>query len=195
MTEPPPIALDTDRLSLRLASPREAEAVVDYFARNREHFARWDPRKPPGFYAPAFWRQRLEIEAQAALADRAYRLFVFMRSGATDRIVGQAHFANIVRGAFHCCHLGFSIDRELEGQGLMHEALTRAIAFAFDDVRLHRIEANHRPENVRSARLLRRLGFVPQGYARDYLRIDGEWRDHVLTALVNERWTEIDAGG
>jgi len=194
LSEPPPIALDTDRLALRLASPAEAEAVIDYFARNREHFARWDPRKPPGFYDAAWWRQRLEVEAQAALADRGYRLFVFTKDDPA-RVVGQAHFANIVRGAFHCCHLGFSIDRELEGRGLMYEALTRAIAFAFDDLRLHRIEANHRPENVRSARVLRRLGFVPQGYARDYLRIDGEWRDHVLTALVNARWSEGADGG
>ena len=57
----------------------------------------------------------------------------------------------------------------------------------FDTVGLHRIQANHLPENVRSARLLRRVGFVPEGYARDYLFIDGAWRDHVLTACTNPR--------
>ncbi len=189
MIEPPPIHLTTDRLVLRMASPREADVVADYFARNRAHFAPWDPRRPEGFYTARWWRERLQGDAQAALSDRGYRLFVLTHDEPA-RVVGQTSFANVVRGAFHSCHLGFSIDRALEGRGFMREALTRAIAFAFDDLQLHRIEANHRPENVRSAALLRRLGFVPQGYARDYLRIDGAWRDHVLTALVNHAWSD-----
>jgi ribosomal-protein-alanine N-acetyltransferase len=69
--------------------------------------------------------------------------------------------------------------------GLMAEALRATNAFVFRELRLHRIMANYRPENERSARLLARLGFAREGLARDYLFIDGEWRDHVLTALVN----------
>jgi ribosomal-protein-alanine N-acetyltransferase len=69
----------------------------------------------------------------------------------------------------------------------MQEALTGAIAYVFDELRLHRIMANYMPINERSGRLLRRLGFVVEGYARDYLFIAGGWRDHVLTALVNPK--------
>jgi ribosomal-protein-alanine N-acetyltransferase len=93
-----------------------------------------------------------------------------------------------VRGAFHCAHLGFGLDGTLEGRGYMREALEAIIAHAFGSMRLHRIEANHQPQNLRSAALLRRLGFVPTGYARDYLLIAGEWRDHVQTALINPSW-------
>ncbi|MEM9194984.1 MAG: GNAT family N-acetyltransferase, partial [Myxococcota bacterium] len=78
------------------------------------------------------------------------------------------------------------------GQGLMYEALARAIGFAFEELRLHRVMANHRPENRRSARLLERLGFHNEGFARDYLLIDGKWRDHILTALTNPAWTAPD---
>jgi len=67
----------------------------------------------------------------------------------------------------------------------MAEALRAANGFAFRALRLHRIMANYRPENERSGRLLERLGFVREGLARDYLFIDGAWRDHVLTALVH----------
>jgi [ribosomal protein S5]-alanine N-acetyltransferase len=182
------IELSTERLRLR-ALPREhAGAVADYHARNRAHLQRWEPTHPAEHYTAAFWRGRLEEDAQAAAEDRAYRLFLSLAS-APARVVGQIHFVNVVRGAFSCAHLGYSLDRELEGQGLMHEALERALRWAFEELALHRVEANHRPENVRSAGLLRRLAFVPQGYARDYLLIDGAWRDHVLTALVNERWS------
>jgi [ribosomal protein S5]-alanine N-acetyltransferase len=74
----------------------------------------------------------------------------------------------------------------------MFEALTAAIAFAFDVLRLHRIMANYIPGNERSGKLLRRLGFNMEGYARDYLLIDGEWRDHILTALTNAKLTPED---
>jgi len=68
----------------------------------------------------------------------------------------------------------------------MREALTSAITYIFDEIRLHRIMANFRPENVRSERLLKRLGFEREGLARSYLRINGVWADHVLTSLINQ---------
>ncbi len=68
---------------------------------------------------------------------------------------------------------------------MMSEALSRAIPFVFDAFRLHRIQANYVPTNERSGRVLRELGFVVEGYARDYLFVGGRWRDHVLTALIN----------
>ena len=72
----------------------------------------------------------------------------------------------------------------------MREALLATNNFMFDVMRMHRIMANHRPENERSARLLQRLGFTREGLARDYLYIDGAWRDHVLTSLVNPRYDD-----
>jgi ribosomal-protein-alanine N-acetyltransferase len=188
LIDPPPIELVTERVVMRVAHSDEAQAVVDFQTKNRAHFARWDPRRGPEFFSTVFWRERLHADARAALEDRAYRFFLFSRE-APDRVIGHVHFANVVRGAFHSCHLGFGLDRDLEGKGVMREALERAIDWAFEEALLHRIEANHRPDNVRSAGLLRRLGFVPQGYARDYLRIDGAWHDHVLTALLNSDWT------
>jgi [ribosomal protein S5]-alanine N-acetyltransferase len=67
----------------------------------------------------------------------------------------------------------------------MFEALTVVIAYAFNDMGLHRIMANYIPTNERSGRLLRRLGFVVEGYARDYLFLAGNWQDHILTSLIN----------
>ena len=72
----------------------------------------------------------------------------------------------------------------------MYEALTAAIDYVFTDLKLHRIMANYIPVNERSARLLRRLGFTVEGYARDYLFIAGEWRDHILTSLTNDKMSE-----
>ena len=81
--------------------------------------------------------------------------------------------------------LGYAIDQAHEGRGLMREALEATIEHAFTVLRLHRIQANYVPENERSGRLLERLGFRREGLAKDYLFIDGRWRDHVLTARLN----------
>jgi ribosomal-protein-alanine N-acetyltransferase len=71
----------------------------------------------------------------------------------------------------------------------MSEALTALIAYAFNDLRLHRIMANYMPSNERSARVLQRLGFQVEGYARDYLFLAGRWQDHIMTSLTNPSWS------
>jgi ribosomal-protein-alanine N-acetyltransferase len=118
---------------------------------------------------------------------RSLKLVMFDINEPDGPVIGECNFTNFIRGPFQACFLGYKIDYRLEGRGLMREALTAAIAFTFDVLRLHRIMANYLPVNERSGRLLRRLGFVVEGYARDYLLIDGEWRDHVLTSLTNTK--------
>ncbi len=186
---PSPVRLVTDRLELVAPLDLDGAAEVAAFqARNRAHFGPWDPVRPEAFFEAGYWRRQLEDDARAQAADQRVRFFARERDGGA--IIAHVHFANIVRGAFQSCHLGFGVDEARAGQGVMREALEVALGWAFEELRLHRVEANHRPENLRSAALLRRLGFVPEGYARDYLRIDGAWRDHVLTALTNPAWRE-----
>ncbi len=89
----------------------------------------------------------------------------------------MANFSNVVRGSFHACYLGYSIGEKWQGQGLMFEALTSAIRYMQRTQHIHRIMANYMPHNQRSGALLARLGFEKEGYAKDYLLIDGQWRD------------------
>jgi ribosomal-protein-alanine N-acetyltransferase len=91
--------------------------------------------------------------------------------------------------------LGYSIDAAHEGRGLMREALEAVLADAFGRLGLHRVQANVRPENARSLALLARLGFEREGLAREYLFIDGAWRDHVMTARRAPGWPAERAPG
>jgi ribosomal-protein-alanine N-acetyltransferase len=106
------------------------------------------------------------------------------RRGAPE-VIGAANLTQIVRGAFQSTNLGYCLDAQAVGQGVMTEALRAVVAHAFGPMRLHRIAAGHAPENERSAAVLRRLGFVIEGYSRDYLFVGGRWRDHVLTSITN----------
>jgi ribosomal-protein-alanine N-acetyltransferase len=166
----------------------EAACMVEYFLRNREHLAPWEPTRTREFYAEEFWRTQLEESRREHADDRSMRLVMFPRGDRDLTVIGVVNFTGIIRGAFHACLLGYSLDHEWQGKGLMKEALEASIRYAFDELRIHRIMANYQPQNLRSARLLRRLGFATEGYAQSYLFIDGAWRDHVLTALTNPRW-------
>ncbi|MHB2017332.1 MAG: GNAT family N-acetyltransferase [Candidatus Xenobia bacterium] len=178
--------LHTERLVLRLAAMRDVPAILRYLQNNRERFAATEPRHAEAYYTA--WHQIRQVRRNAAdlRQDRALRLLVLSRD--EGELVGTIAFSNIMRGAFQACYLGFALGGAYEGRGFMSEALQQAIGYAFDHLRLHRIMASHLPDNLRSARLLARLGFVVEGQAENYLFIDGAWRTHVLTALTNPRW-------
>lgn len=177
----------TRRLALRLARPGMEQAHVRFLEENHaEHLARWSPPTAPGFFTAVFWAERLAAALEEYRAGQSLRL-VLQAAGTPPggEIIGTANYTNIMRGPFQACHLGYQLAAAHQGRGLMTEALRAANAYVFEEVRLHRIMANYRPENARSARVLERLGFRHEGLARDYLFIDGAWRDHNLTALVN----------
>jgi ribosomal-protein-alanine N-acetyltransferase len=173
--------LETDRLLLRTARPDEADAVLDFFVRNEPHLGPCEPARPPGFFTIEGWRERLAQYRDHWLAGTTFRLHLFEKRLPT-RVVGSIGLSNVVRGVFQNAQMGFGLDAECVGRGLMLEAVHATLDFGFGRLDLHRIEANHQPQNLRSAALLRRAGFEVQGYARDYLFLDGAWRDHVLTA-------------
>jgi ribosomal-protein-alanine N-acetyltransferase len=179
--------LSTERLTLRLARPGMQGAIARFLADNFEgHLDRWSPPATTAFFTEAFWRDRLGAAVEEYAAGRAVRFVLQPKEGPLDaEVLGTCNYTNIVRGPFLACHLGYQIARSHEGRGLMAEALRAANTFIFERLRLHRIMANYRPENLRSRQLLERLGFVREGLARDYLFIDGAWRDHVLTSLTN----------
>ena len=179
--------IETERLVLELARKGMEERILDYYRRNKAHLGPWEPQRGAEFVTLAWWRRQTAANEREFQDGRGARLLIMHNQDSTGAVIGVANLSNIVRGAFHAAHVGYSIDAEYEGQGFMREALEGLIAYAFDELGLHRIMANYQPQNLRSEGLLQRLGFEREGYAKSYLRIDGEWCDHVLTALVNPR--------
>jgi [ribosomal protein S5]-alanine N-acetyltransferase len=114
------------------------------------------------------------------LAREDHEGFVICRQG-DQRIVGAININNIVRGSFQSASLGYYVGIEFQGEGYMAEGLGLLVNYAFTTLGLHRLEANIQPENVRSQKLVERCGFVKEGYSKDFLFINGAWRDH-------ERW-------
>lgn len=181
---------DIREYSLRVGSTTLAPAVSKYLLRNREHFRQSMPVMSDCFFTIDECEKRLASAIDEHQAGQSLKLLLLMEKAGEMQVIGDLSFTNITRGVFHSCYLGYKIDHEFQGKGLMYDSLHVAIKHVFDDMGLHRVMANYRPTNERSGRLLRRLNFTIEGYARDYLLLDGQWQDHILTALVNTRWTQ-----
>ena len=116
-------------------------------------------------------------------ADKHVRLGVFCHT--SQRMLASIDFSDIIRGPVQSCFVGYSIDAQRQGQGLMQEFIPPCIAYMFNQFNIHRIMATYTNKNHRSAALLDRLGFEKEGYAKSYLHMNGVWEDHVLSAMVN----------
>ncbi len=115
-------------------------------------------------------------------ADLSYPFFVFRRTDGA--LVGGVTLASVRRGVAQAGSIGYWLGERFARQGLMTDALTALIPYLFDEIKLHRVEAACIPTNERSMRLLERCGFVREGFARRYLRINGVWQDHYLYARL-----------
>ncbi|MFZ6770717.1 ribosomal protein S5-alanine N-acetyltransferase [Undibacterium sp. Di26W] len=174
-------AIATERLQLRVLLPQQAALLQQYLLNNREHLAPWEPARDAAYFSLEKCEERLLSNARLMEAGLAMHFAVCL----DQEMIGICNFSNIVRGSFQACHLGYAIAEKQQGQGYMFEAVQAGLQHMFGAHNLHRVMANYVPENQRSATLLTRLGFEKEGYARSYLKINGVWRDHELTALIN----------
>ena len=176
--------LETSRCLIRLAELADAPKLLRYRADNREHFMSWEPSREANYYTLEQCEQSIVEGREAAQLDRGYPFVAFSRDG--QGIIASFTLTNVVRGPFQACLLGYGVAARWQGQGLMAEVLEAGLTLAFGQLDLHRVMANYLPRNERSARVLARLGFEREGYARAYLRIAGQWEDHVLTAKIRD---------
>lgn len=177
------VILQTQRLELSSPDSLDAAPCAAFARDNREHLYPWEPSRSEHYYTEECWADFIQ-DARRTIPLRQ-RLWLLIRRKGESEILGMVNFGNVVRGSFNACHLGYNLGQSAEGKGYMSEALRASIAYVFEEWGLHRVMANYRPSNARSGAVLERLGFVTEGQAKDYLHIDGAWRDHILTSLTN----------
>jgi ribosomal-protein-alanine N-acetyltransferase len=176
----------TERLRLELMTRAHAAGLLAYYERNRAHLARYEPARSASFYTLAH-HERDAREAEEAMRRGEFaRFVVFERDG--GEVVAHVNLWNIRRNVIQAAIIGYSVDASREGRGYATEAAGAVVRYAFDVLKLHRVETSYHPTNERSGRVLRKLGFTVEGYARDYLFIDNAWRDAILVGLSNPEW-------
>ncbi len=193
MTAPRPLPfarLVGPRVLLRTTTEHDAEEYVRYFRENAAHFGEWDTPDPVTLTLD--WQlARLARKEEERLAGRGVDLVMTPRAE-PQRLIGTIQIRNVVmRAPLFGCAIGYGIDARHEGQGLMREGVELACRWCFDALGLHRVEAGYAAKNVKSARLLERVGFIKEGVQRAYLLINGEWHDQVSTSLINDAWSQV----
>jgi len=149
---------------------------------SRDFLTPWEPTWPADDLTRASFRRRIKRYSEDQRSDLAYALFVFRKQD--NVLVGGLTLANIRRGCAQAGSLGYWMGASYTRQGYMTAAVNALVPFAFGSLKLHRIEAACIPSNTASVRLLEKTGFKREGYARQYLCIDGKWQDHLLYARV-----------
>lgn len=168
-------------MQIVLTQVAHARAMSDYYLRNADRFTPWHPQVSNDHHSVDAWARRLRERERDYGEGRAAH-FIGLEG---DSVIATCSLTNIVYHPACFCHMGYSVDRDHEGTGCMTALVRHVIDYAFGNLRLNRISANYMPANTRSARLLEKLGFEKEGFARRYLCINGRWEDHVLTSLVN----------
>jgi ribosomal-protein-alanine N-acetyltransferase len=144
----------------------------------------WEPLWPEDDLTRAAFKRRLSIYGREMEAGNAWPFFIFADSN--QALVGAITLSNVRRGVAETGTLGYWIGHRFTGRGHGTEAVRAMLAWAFDDLNLHRVEAACVPENVASRRVLEKTGFQLEGKARAYLKINGDWADHLLFGVVND---------
>lgn len=177
---------------VRLRPPRGADYVAwsELRARSRDYLQPWEPAWPEDDLTRAAFKRRLAIYAREMELGNAWPFFVFSDDDRT--LAGAVTLSNVRRGVAETGSIGYWIGQPYAGRGFATAAVRALVRYAFDRLNLHRLEAACLPTNESSRRVLEKSGFRREGYARAYLKINGEWADHLLFGLVED---EIDRGG
>ena len=182
-----PVVLQQDNLVLRPLKLRDKKEWTKLRQRNQDWFRQWESTVPDEFSdgKASFYQivKNLRIEA------KAQRSLPFVME-IDKKIAGQITVANINYGSTRSAYIGYWIAEEFAGKGYTPLAVAMAIDHCFEVLNLHRIEITIRPENLKSLRVVEKLGLRSEGLRPKYLHIDGDWRDHLVFAINKDEYNE-----
>ncbi len=181
-TANPSLLLRTPRVTLRAPVLGDFVQWARLREESRSFLAPWEPIWPPDDLTKVAFRRRIRRYQREIRSGSGYPFFIFSPDG--EILFGGLTLAHIQRGVTQSAVLGYWMGQPYAGKGLMSDAVRAVVGFAFDTLHLNRVEAACLPHNAASIRLLEKVGFTREGYARNYLCIEGRWQDHILFGLV-----------
>ena len=170
------LALETERLRLSVLRKSEASRINAYFVKNRDFHKKYSQTHTEDYFTVSMQRKYLAYDYNSFLDGTLVPLWITLKE--TGEIIGRVSFFNFAFGGMMSCACGYHLDKDHTGKGYMTEALKGAMAFVFDEYKLHRIEAFIVPDNEPSLNLVKRCGFHYEGRRISYMHINGRYRDH-----------------
>lgn len=173
---------DGEGVFLRPPESRDWLPWAELRAESRAFLEPWEPIWPKDALVRDAFRRRITRYTRDARDDEGYAFLLFRKSD--EQLLGGINLSNVTRGIRQSCSVGYWIGQRHTRKGHMTDGVRVAVTFAFDQLRLHRVEAGCVPNNLASQGVLRKVGFQEEGVARKYLNINGRWHDHLLFALL-----------
>jgi ribosomal-protein-alanine N-acetyltransferase len=176
------------RVVLRPLAPSDFKQWREVRRRNVQWLTKWEPQRIPG--QPDTIEDKGAFSSRCSARDRERQLGTAWGFGIfVDGLLrGEMNINSIQRGPFQNCYIGYWIDEGCAGEGYAPEALVAVMRFAFEELRLHRVQIAIIPRNTPSRRVVEKLNIREEGVALRYLEIDGNWEDHVRYAVTSEEW-------
>ena len=179
------------RVMLRPLRADDWDAWREVRMRCRGWLERWEPRPDAGSIDPALDREAFRSRCGAwdrqRHFDAAYGFGLFLDNG---RFVGEVSIGSVQRGPFQMGYIGYWVDEACSGKGYVPEGVVVLIRYAFETLRMHRLEAAIVPRNAPSRRVAEKLGLRDEGTAHRFLQIQGVYEDHIRYAITLEEWRE-----
>lgn len=173
----------SDHIHIRPLTADDAAELLRLMQDNRDFFERYSATRSPDFYTMESQVKRIQKQAEAMQNDHAYNFGIFANSDNT--LVGTVSLFQVLRGSLQSAFIGYDLDQSHNGKGYTTEAVRLVVAYAFQELKLHRIEAGVMPHNIASIRVLEKAGFHKEGIARKNVQINGKWEDHQVLAILN----------
>jgi ribosomal-protein-alanine N-acetyltransferase len=177
------ILLKGKEIYLRLLEENDAEALLQLEVKNREFFQKYAPLRADHFYTLEFQRHIIRDHLENYKLGNRYAFGIYLTS--TNQLIGNIVLRHISPEPSSSGMIGYTLDQEHNGKGYMSEAIRLTVEFAFNELKLHRIEAGVMPHNLASMRILEKNGFHKEGLARKNVKINGRWEDHQILAILN----------
>ena len=178
------LALDTDNLRLAVLRKSEAARVAEYLQNNRDFHKQFSQTHTDDYFTISTQKKYLAYDCNSFLEGTLVPLWITLKGD--NKIIGRVSFFNFAYGGMMSCACGYHLDKDHTGKGYMTEALKSAMAFVFDEYKMHRIEAFIVPENEPSLNLVKRVGFHYEGKRNSYMHINGRYRDHEAFYMLED---------
>lgn len=169
------VELAGENIVVRNFTPDDAEELLDYYVRNKEHLKAFEPIRDNNFYTYEVQKEILLESYRHLMTGVGSDLGIYIEG----KLIGKAKISSIVYGVFKSGILGYSIDKDYQGKGYMKEAIALVMDYAKNYLDLHRLEASVLLSNERSKGVLLSCGFEEVGVNKKYLYINGKWSDHI----------------
>lgn len=177
--------LHGERIVIKAMEEGDAAALLSLEVRNKDFFQLFTGRRNAAFYTLGSRLDWIRQSMEMSREDKAYEFLIRLKD--SGEVIGRIMLTEVARYNLQSCWIGYFLDKEHNGKGYMTEAVKLVVNYAFEHLKLHRIEAGVMPHNIASMKVLLKAGFHKEGIARKNVKINGRWEDHQILAIVNEK--------